>query len=47
MPYNERDFEPKRKPPMAVELFAWVFIYGPIFTFFYVIIKGLQNLFGY
>jgi len=46
-PPSPNDFKPRRKPSVIVEVLAYIFLYGPIFTFFYVIIKGLQYLFGY
>ena len=47
MPKTPKEFQPRKKPSLVMELLAYVFIYGPIFTFFYVSVKGLNNLFGY
>ena len=47
MPKTPDEFKTRKKPSLLVEVLAYVFIYGPIFTFFYVIIKGLQQLFGF
>jgi len=46
MPKTPKEFQPRKKPSLLVELLAYVFLYGPIFTFFYVIVKGLQSLFS-
>ncbi len=47
MPKTPKEFQPRKKPSLVMELLAYVFIYGPIFTFFYVIVQGLNTLFGY
>jgi hypothetical protein len=47
MPKTPKEFQPRRKPSLLMEILAYVFIYGPIFTFFYVIIQGLNSLMGY
>lgn len=47
MPKTPKEFQPRSKPSLLMEVLAYVFIYGPIFTFFYVIIQGLNTLFGY
>ena len=47
MQRTPKEFEPRRKPSMLVECLAYIFLYGPIFTFFYCIIQGLKWIFGY
>lgn len=41
------EFKPRKKPSLLIEGLAYIFLYGPIFTFFYCIIQGLKWIFGY
>ena len=44
MPKTPDEFKLRRKPSMFVEALAYIFIYGPIFTFFYCVIEAIKWL---
>jgi len=44
MQKTPEEFQPRKKPSMIVEALAYVFIYGPIFTFFYCVIEAIKWL---
>jgi len=46
MPKTPNEFQPRKKPSLFAEVLAYIFIYGPIFTFFYCVIQGIQWLLG-
>ena len=42
--YKPEDFEPRKKPPLLLECFAFIVIYGVPFSIMYKIVKFLTSL---